>query len=134
MKRILTAAAVASLVLSLVVVSGVARAAAVKTASVSLSFDTSCNAVSTATWSGYRVDHVRHIFHQIDATGTEHSYIWTTSFPMASTSGTAVAALTPITAHSTDIWYVEALFRSTGGAILARATSATETPDASRCP
>jgi hypothetical protein len=108
--------------------SGMAGAASTKVATASVGFtiggDGRCYAVSTATWSGYQVNRVRHIFYREGHSGEDDAWFSTTVLPngtsknsgtMTSTAGVAVAP--------GEGWYVHDLFRSNGGAILAEATS-----------
>ncbi len=128
MQRALVALVGALLVLALFVAPGFG---ATKFATVSLGYtfgdDGRCYPVSTASWSGYRVDHIRHIYRETGKTGYDFgdvTFFNTTSSPDGRThlSGTMVST-SNVPFFAGDSWYVEALFRSKGGNNLAQAFS-----------
>jgi len=107
---------------------GVASAASTKVATASVSFtvggDGRCYAVSTATWTGYQVNRVRHIFYREGHTDQDYAWFSTTVLPNGTSknSGT-MTSVASVGAAAGEGWYVRDLFRSNGGAILAEATS-----------
>jgi len=111
--------------------SATAGAASTKVATASVSFtvgaDGRCHAVSTATWTGYRVNRVRHIFYRDGHSGEDYAWFSTTGLPKgtANNSGTMTSA-SGVAAAPGEGWYVRDLFRSNGGAILAEANSPVE--------
>lgn len=129
MPRALTSLVVAGLVLALS--AAPASGAATKSATVSLGYtiglDARCYPQSTASWSGYRVDHIRHIYRETGKTGYDFAdakFFNTTSSPDGQThlSGTMVST-SAVPFFAGDSWYVEAMFRSKGGNTLAQAFS-----------
>lgn len=114
------------------VLSGTAGAASTKLATASVSFtagvDGRCYAVSTATWSGYQVNRVRHIFYREGHFGEDDAWFNTTGLPngISKNSGTMTSPPAGVAAAPGEGWYVRDLFRSNGGAILAEATSAVQ--------
>jgi hypothetical protein len=101
---------------------------ATKSASVAIGLavgaDGNCYPVSTATWQGYQVNRVRHIFYLRTAAGDVWQSFTTTGYPQGEshTSGT-MTSTSPVPFYRGETWYVHALFRSNGGAILAEASS-----------
>ena len=108
---------------------GTAGAAPTKSATARTSFtvgsDGRCYAVSTATWSGYQVNRVRHIFYLEGHSGEDAAWLSTTVLPngVSKNSG-SMTSVSGVAAAPGEGWYVHDLFRSNGGAILAEATSA----------
>lgn len=104
-----------------------ATKSAIVTLSHTVGSDGRCYPVSTASWSGYRVDHIRHIYRETGKTGYDFADVEsfdTTSSPDGQThlSGTMVST-SNVPFFAGDNWYVEALFRSKGGNNLAQAFS-----------
>jgi hypothetical protein len=128
MRRILVPFAASLLVATIAVgpVSGATKSAIV-TLSYTVGSDGRCYPVSTASWSGYRVDHIRHIYRETGKTGYDFADVKafdTTSSPDGHThlSGTMVST-SNVPFFAGESWYVEALFRSKGGNNLAQAFS-----------
>ena len=101
---------------------------ATKSASVAIDFvvgaDGNCFPVSTATWQGYQVNRVRHIFSLRRAVGDAWQSFTTTSYPQGeSHSSGMMTSTSPVPFYAGETWYVHALFRSNGGAVLAEASS-----------
>lgn len=116
----------------------VAGAASTKVATASTSFalgaDGRCYAVSTATWSGYQVNRVRHIFYREGH--SDQDYAWLSTTVMAngtSKSSGTMTSISGVAAVPGEGWYTHDLFRSNGGAILVEATSAVQYAPAN-CP
>lgn len=118
-------------VFALAVAAAPASGSAVKSATVSLGYtikpDGRCYPQSTASWSGYRVDHIRHIYRETGKTGYDFADVKsfdTTSSPdgQSHLSGTMVST-SNVPFFAGDSWYVEAMFRSKGGNTLAQAFS-----------
>ncbi len=103
-------------------------AGSVKSASVAISYvvgsDGNCYPVSTASWTGYQVNRVRHIFYRRTAVGDVWESFTTTVYPRGeSHSSGTMTSTSPAPFYGGETWYVHALFRSNGGAILAEASS-----------
>jgi hypothetical protein len=111
---------------ALVLMGGPAVAGPRKSATLTVSFDGSCRAVSTVTWTGYPVDHIRHVFYR----DTVFDWFNTTSSPTG-TSGTAVST-DPNFAHGSEAWQVHVILRTVGGGRLAELDGAAAAPTA--CP
>lgn len=83
-----------------------------------------CAPVITASWSGYRVNHVRFLAYLEGRSGDDVAWLDTKGFPHSesATSGSFTSA-PPLVARPDEGWYAYALFRSNGGARLAEAWS-----------
>lgn len=125
-----------SLLVSLVVISMLvpvspAAGAQSKSASVSIGYEVingSCFLSQTATWSGYRVNRVRHIWYLSGKSGPYDYYAFSTSsYPAGeshpSGSFSWVLGIPDLAVYGGESYYARALFRSNGGAILADASS-----------
>lgn len=114
-------------ILSMALLAGPANGAAAKSASVTTTFtvggDGLCYAVSTASWSGYQVNRVRHIFKFADDP-QGYATFTTTAFAKGSqNSGTMVSTSNRPVRGPGEGWFVHAIFRSNGGNHLAEADS-----------
>lgn len=114
-------------------------AGATKSASVAIDFvvdaDGNCYPVSAATWQGYQVNRVRHIFYLRTAAGDASQSFTTTSYPQGeSHSSGMMTSTSPVPFYAGERWYIHALFRSNGGAVLAEASSPDLVVPASRPP
>ena len=114
------------LVLSSVGIAGAVSAkVATATTTFSVGADGRCYAVSSATWSGYQVNRVRHIFYRTGHVDQDYAWFSTTVLPNGtSKSSGSMTSTSGIGAAPGEGWYTHDLFRSNGGAILAEATSA----------
>jgi hypothetical protein len=117
---------------------GVVGAASTKMASAGTSFtigaDGRCYPVSTANWSGYQVNRVRHLFYREGHVDQDYAWLSTTGFTNGNSqnSGT-MTSIAGVAAAPGEGWYTHDLFRSNGGAILTDATSSIQYAPAS-CP
>jgi len=99
-----------------------------KSASVAIDYtagaDGNCYVTDTASWTGYRVNRVRHIFYRRTASGSVWDSFTTTGYPQGEshTSG-SFASQSTVPAYAGETWYVHAIFRSNGGAHLTEADS-----------
>jgi hypothetical protein len=120
---VLVGAVIAALAIANPVVAG-----AIKSASVTTTFmvgaDGRCYPVSTANWTGYQVNRIRHIFYRAGHSDQDYAWFSTTGFSNGEShnSGT-MTSMAGVAAAPGEGWYVDVLFRSNGGAILAQATS-----------
>lgn len=110
---------------------GVAGAASTKLATASVTFavgaDGRCYAVSTAAWTGYQVNRVRHIFYREGHVDQDYAWFSTTVLPNGTSKNSgSMISLSGVAAAPGEGWYTHDLFRSNGGAILAEATSPVE--------
>lgn len=120
---VLLAAAVLGLALAGPAAGGATRSATV-TATFATGTDGHCYPVSVASWTGYQVNRVRHVFYREGHSGEDAAWFTTTGFPrgVSQSSGT-MTSMAGVAVVAGEGWYVRALFRSNGGAILAEATS-----------
>ena len=108
--------------------SGIVGAASTKLATAGTSFmvgiDGRCYPVSTAAWSGYQVNRVRHIFYREGHVDQDYAWFSTTGFPNGTSHNSGeMTSMAGVAAAPGEGWYTHDLFRSNGGAILAEATS-----------
>ena len=134
MKRlILLGCAVGSLVLAMTALGGSTKSASVTVGST-VGTDGNCYVTDTASWTGYQVNRVRHVFYRRTPLGSVWDSFTTTGYPQGEshTSG-SFASQSTVPGYAGETWYVHAIFRSNGGAHLVEVDS----PDlvlASTCP
>ena len=119
--------AVSLAVLVLAVVAAPVQGGTAKAATATTTFTRGdgglCYAVSTASWTGYQVNRVRHIFKFADDP-EGYATFTTTAFDKGSqASGTQVSVSNRPVRLPGEGWFVHAIFRSNGGAHLAEAVS-----------
>ena len=99
-----------------------------KSASVAIGYtvgtDGNCYVTDTASWTGYQVNRVRHVFYRRTASGSVWESFTTTGYPKGEShaSGSFTSQST-VPVYAGESWYVHAIFRSNGGAHLAEADS-----------
>ena len=99
-----------------------------KSASVAIGYtvgtDGNCYVTDTASWSGYQVNRVRHVFNRRTASGSVWESFTTTGYPQGEShaSGSFTSQST-VPAYAGETWYVHAIFRSNGGAHFVEADS-----------
>ena len=89
--------------------------------------DGACYLSQTASWEGYRVNRVRHIWYEVGQSGPYDYFGFTTSsYPNGEShsSGSFTSGYVYQRVYADERYYAHALFRSNGGAILAEAVSA----------
>jgi hypothetical protein len=108
---------------------GNAIAASTKWATATTTFvvgaDGRCYALSTASWSGYQVNRVRHVFYRAGHVDQDYAWFSTTVLPNGTSKNSgSMTSVSGIAAVPGEGWYTHSLFRSNGGAILVEGTSA----------
>ena len=99
-----------------------------KSASVAIGYtvgtDGNCYVTDTASWTGYQVNRVRHVFNRRTASGSVWESFTTTGYPQGEShpSGSFPSQST-VPGYAGETWFVHAIFRSNGGAHLAEADS-----------
>ena len=124
MKRLILPCVTAlALALTTTSLGGSAKSASV-TAGHTVGVDANCHVTDTASWSGYQVNRVRHIFNRRTVSGTVWESFTTTGYPQGEThaSGSFTSQST-VPAYAGETWYVHAIFRSNGGGHLVEADS-----------
>ena len=105
-----------------------ALAGSAKSASVAIGYtvgtDGNCYVTDTASWTGYQVNRVRHVFYRRTASGSVWESFTTTGYPQGEShaSGSFTSQST-VPGYAGETWYVHAIFRSNGGAHLVEADS-----------
>jgi hypothetical protein len=120
---ILISCSVVVLILAAASLAGSTKSASVTIGST-VGPDGNCYVTDTATWTGYQVNRVRHVFYRRTGSGDLWESFTTTGYPQGvSYASGSFASQSTVPAYAGETWYVHAIFRSNGGAHLAEADS-----------